>query len=187
MTTMSKDNTEARDKRYRIIGILTTISGVVSGVSIVFLMLHVVLNVVGRHFFETPIPGTLEFSQYWYIAAIVFFGLAIAQRRDEHISAPILFDRLSPGLKTEFTIVGGGLTVLLLFAIAWWGWQEAAAQMALGATGTVSNIAIWPPRFFVTIGCVTFLLEYMFRIHATIEVARERSSSDVKNDAEGVK
>jgi TRAP-type C4-dicarboxylate transport system permease small subunit len=148
---------------YRTAGLLTTITGTVGRIGVVLLMLHVVADVVMRFAFDTPIVGTLEFSQFWYLIVIAFLGLALAERRDDHIAAPILFDRLSTQMKKEFTVIGSVLTIVLLLAIAWWGWEEAVTQMDQEAAGIVSGLAIWPPRFLVPIGAVAFAIELLLR------------------------
>src|SRR5699024_1779201 len=138
---------------------LTNFFGVLGGIGIVMLMLHVVLDVSLRFLLNKPIQGTLEFSQFWYMPIIVFLGLAIAERTDQHISAPIVYDRLSPRLKIELTIVSTVLSVALLIGFAWYGYQEALTHLQQRSAGIVSEVPIWPARFLVPIGCVMFALE----------------------------
>jgi len=138
--------------------------GLTGGLGVLSLMLHVVLDVAMRSLFNQPAPATLEVSQFWYMPLIVFLGLAIAERTDQHISAPIVYDHLSSRLKLEFTIIGTALSVALLVGMAWYGFEQAMTLMKQGAIGIGSGVPIWQPRFLVPLGSILFALELTARL-----------------------
>lgn len=138
---------------------ITNFVGILGGLGILFLLFHVVADVVSRFALNKPINGTLEISQYWYMPIIVFLGLAMAERTDQHISAPIVYDRLKPRLRIEFSFISMVLSVLLLAGFAWYGFEEAVTLMEQGASGIVSHVPIWPTRFLVPFGSLLLALE----------------------------
>ncbi len=154
---------------------ISSMFGVIGGLGVLLLMLHVVLDVAMRYLFNQPAPATLEVSQFWYMPLIVFLGLAIAERTDQHISAPIVYDHLSPKLKLEFTILGTALSVALLAGMAWYGFEQAMNLMKQGAIGIGSGIPIWQPRFLVPLGSALFALELIARL--VRHISEYRSSS----------
>ncbi len=137
----------------------TGVVGIIGGIGILLLLFHVVGDVVARFAFNKPFNGTLEISQYWYMPIIVFLGLAMAERTDQHVSAPIVYDRLKPRLKIEFSVISMLLSVLLLIGYAWFGFEEAMTLMRQGAAGIVSEVPIWPTRFLVPFGSLLLALE----------------------------
>lgn len=174
------DSREAEDlesTRPTLLGRLTNFIGIIGGTGILLLLVHVVSDVVGRFALNKPIVGTLEISQYWYMPIIVFLGLAIAERTDQHISAPIVYDRLRPRLKIEFSFIAMVLSVILLLGFAWYGFEEAMTLMRQGAAGIVSQVPIWPTRFLVPIGSTLFAFEiiakFISQAQQLNQVARE--------------
>lgn len=155
--------TMPRSPLERGIARLTNLFGYIGGAAVALLMIHVVIDVGGRLLFNSPAPATLEVSQYWYMPLLVFFGLPLAARVHEHISAPIIFDRVSPRLQVEFTIIAGVITVGILLAMAWFGWEEAITLMDQNALGIASGIPVWPPRFVVPLCSLLFAAEVVLR------------------------
>lgn len=129
-----------------------------------FLLGTVLTDVTLRFVFNQPIAGSIEYVSYWYMVAIAFCGIALAERYGEHIDAPLVFDRLPRSLRREFDIVSRVLFVILLVAIAWWGWQEALRQYDLGERGGAAGVAIWPGRFLVPLGATACAFEVIIRL-----------------------
>lgn len=128
------------------------------------LMIHVVLDTFLRYAFNSPLPGTTEYVQHWYMVGIAFLGFAVAERRGEHIEAPLIFDRLPPTLQREFTFVSVLLTIGVLLFIAWWGWEQAMTQLERGERGGAARTTIWPTRFFVPLGALALAIELIPRL-----------------------
>lgn len=164
----------------RTIARLSHFFGYLGGVAVALLMIHVVIDVGGRMIFNSPAPATLEVSQYWYMPLLVFCGLPLAARVHEHISAPIVFDRVAPKLQLEFTLIGAVITVAMLLAMAWFGLEEALTLMGQGATGIASGIPIWPARFIVPLASLLFAAEVM--VHAVSAIADFRTAAQTPVD-----
>lgn len=157
---------------------ITNFVGILGGVGVLLLLFHVVADVVARFAFNKPINGTLEISQYWYMPIIVFLGLAMAERTDQHISAPIVYDRLKPRLKIELSCISMILSVLLLAGFAWYGFEEAVVLMEQGAAGIVSQVPIWPTRFLVPFGSLLLALEIIAKFIAQVKQLRRAAQEE---------
>lgn len=125
---------------------------IAAATAIAIMMGLTVVDVVMRHVFGSPIKGVYEYV-YLLFVAVVFFGLAYAQRRNDHIQIGILFDRLPRKLRYPTT---GVILVLSLgiFALVTWQsgikalWALEMGDTILGATPVLT----WPSRLAVTIG-----------------------------------
>ncbi len=167
----------------RTIARVTNLFGLVGGLGVALLMFHVVYDIGGRLFFNKPAVATLEISQYWYMPILVFFGLPLAERVHEHISAAIVYDRLSPRMKMEFTVIATVITVAILVAMAWFGYEEAMTLMHQKATGIASGVPIWPMRFVVPICSLLFAAEVVLRAIRTFTELRLLQTADLEEGA----
>lgn len=158
----------------RAVAAASQIAGYLGGLGVIVLMLHVVTDVLLRFTVNMTVPGTLEISQYWYLPAAIFLGMAAAYRNDDHISAPIIYDRLSSRLQKELHTVAAALSIAFLLAMAWWGLDEAMTQMSQGAIGIGSGVSIWPPRFLVPIASILFAAEIVIRLLRDFDAGHPR-------------
>lgn len=149
--------------------------------AIIVMMFNVVLEVVLRTLFNSPIPGTLELVTFWYIVMISFIGMWLAQRRREHISVTLIFDRLTLRAQRIVAIAGNTLTAVLLVLFIWYGLQTAMRQAGLGEYTGATEFPIWPMRFVVPITLAAWLIVL---IAQTIEVIRNPEVLRVEHDPE---
>lgn len=133
--------------------------GLLSSIGVAMLMIHVVADVALRFWFNSPIHGTIEYVQYWYMIVIAYMAFGLTQQREEHIDAPVLAGRLSQRIQDQFAQVGRVLTLALLAIIAWTGWQEALKSMGMSEKGGAAGVIIWPTRFLVPLGALVFALQ----------------------------
>ncbi|WP_157983978.1 TRAP transporter small permease [Nesterenkonia muleiensis] len=161
----------------RIVAAASRAGGYLGGIGVMVLMLHVVADVALRFTVNRTMPGTLEISQYWYLPAAIFLGMAAAYSNDDHISAPIIYERVSSVLKREFHLIAAMLSIVFLLAMAWWGFEEAMTQMRQGAIGIGSGVSIWPPRFLVPLCSLLFASEIAVRLVRDLRAPRPGSGA----------
>lgn len=76
------------------------------------------IDVVGRYFFSTPLPGGYEIVQY-LMALSVFAALPLVTRAEGHLAIGLLTDRL-PGRARRFhRLLMLCITTLVLAFLAW--------------------------------------------------------------------
>lgn len=128
--------------------------------TVVIMMIHIILEVTFRSVFNAPIPGTLEWVQYYYIIIVSFVGMYVAQKRREHVSVTMITDRLGLRAKVIAILVGNLLTISTLIFFIWFGMQTALHQMEIGEVkGSGSSlVVVWPARFVVPITLTLFLI-----------------------------
>ena len=126
------------------------------------MMLHVTANALMRAFASSPIPNTLEITQYIYVPIIALLGFMAAQARGEHIVADLVAHYFPTRIRRAVLFFGYMLGVVVFFGFAWFGLEEAIHSRDIGKTAGVSTVVAWPVYFLVPIAfgvlCVQFLL-----------------------------
>lgn len=122
----------------------------------VAMMLHVVANALSRSLRNSPLHGTLEYTQYYYLPIIAFVGIVTAQRSKEHIEARLLFDHVPPRWQPFVQAGTDLLTLALSVTLAFYTFEMATESRDLGRTAGVSGITIWPATFAAPVGFVLF-------------------------------
>lgn len=123
------------------------------------------LDIVGRDFFNTPIPGVTEFVGL-SIVAIVFLQMANTLREDRHVANDLLLGWLAPRrprlallLQASYAAVGA---VLMAF-ITWYVWPIVRDDYEGGyyrGTAGVAEIPSWPFMAVVLVGAAVTCVQY---------------------------
>jgi TRAP-type C4-dicarboxylate transport system permease small subunit len=140
---------------------ISALVSVVAAVILILMMLHILINALGRYIFSAPIYGTNEVVTYWYLPAVVLIGFVAAHAQKEHIYVSILFDAIPRRNQTEYTVLSTLISALTCVAFAWFGLWEAAENLEIGAMAGNSTIIMWP---------ITFLVPVMFILLAMLLV-----------------
>lgn len=144
---------------------LIKILEIIAAAFIFVMMLHVLVNVVGRYAFNSPVRGTLEIVQYWYMPIVAFLGFIVAKHLNEHIEAPIIFDSLTWGNRRLLVIINALVAVATCLLFAYFTFfGQALHGLQIGATAGASTVPIWPVMFLVPIVYVTLSMQWAFDV-----------------------
>lgn len=151
----------------RAIDRISSFSGVVASAALAVMTVIVCYEVISRYIFNAPTTWVTEISTYLFVA-VVFLGLAEAQRANAHIQVEILVDRLGKENRAFIELVGLWLGVLFVTIAAWhtarFTFQEYIHDARdWGLLGTPQ----WLPQVPLTIGYMLFvaaLLRDIFRL-----------------------
>lgn len=168
----------------RLLNGVVTASGVLSAVAIAALMLNVIADSSLRFLFSTPIKGTLDYAQFWWMITIGFGALGLAHRQNEHIEATFLADLMPQRLRRYWIAVQGALLAAFLSLMMWYGLQAALSYHASGEYAAGSGVLIWPFRYWVPVGAAVFALALIVSVttrFATSAEAQEFSDDAIEN------
>lgn len=128
------------------------------------MMVITVADVVARRFFHGHVKGSYEYVSLLFVY-LIFFGLAIAQRRDAHITLGILYDRLPRKVRLPIEGVTLALSFILFSALTWYTAKSAWFNFLMGDTllGSI-QIVTWPSRVGVPVGCGMLALRLLVQI-----------------------
>ncbi|MBE1555175.1 TRAP transporter small permease [Sporosarcina limicola] len=130
---------------------LTSLQQLISNGLLIFMMLMISFDVIGRNFFNKPLAGTFEMTEL-SSALLVFFALAMTHRHGEHISIDFLVNKFPDKAKNilhgfiEFVI----FTTLVIMA----NHVFANATRIMGRMTTTSDLG-WPIYPFLYIATFT--------------------------------
>ncbi|MBA4392917.1 MAG: TRAP transporter small permease [Desulfobacca sp.] len=77
-------------------------------------------DVVGRSFFNKPLTGTFELSEYM-LAVIILLSAAYTQQIKGHVSVDFLTSRFSPKIQRTLQVLTIGLSLLIMTIVVWQG------------------------------------------------------------------
>jgi TRAP-type mannitol/chloroaromatic compound transport system permease small subunit len=144
----------------RAIGRLTGLFGILAAVGVVMLVLNIVVDVAGRLLFNSPFPGTIEYTTYWWMPTLALLAFAFTEKRQEHIKVTILLDALPPRMRQIVEGVFGLLATALLVALVYYTWHDAMRSYNFGeVTASSPPVAVWPFRFVAVAGMAMIALQ----------------------------
>ena len=111
-------------------------------------------DALGRYLFNSPIPGTGELIEDYFMIALIFLPLSYSFMQEGHVHVTML-ERFFPG-RVKFLI--GKFNLILSFAlfalIAVAGWRGFAEAWRIDEISTSSiGYPMWPCYVMVPVGC----------------------------------
>jgi TRAP-type C4-dicarboxylate transport system permease small subunit len=100
-----------------------SVLALVSGLAIFSLMLLAVVSVSGRHFFNMPIPGYVDWIEQ-VMPLIAFMGIAYTQRNGGHIRMDMLVAKLSGRALWLFEWLTSLCVLVLILLLIWGSWSH---------------------------------------------------------------
>jgi TRAP-type C4-dicarboxylate transport system permease small subunit len=122
-----------------------------------FMALIVVLNVLGRYFFHTPLPATIEIVGLG-AAVMISFSLFSSQFWERNISVPIVVEKLGPKALKVFTATSLALSLCIVAVFVYTEFGFALEMLEKGEKTSVLRMPLGPFRLVWTLGCVLIFL-----------------------------
>lgn len=110
--------------------------GISGGVAIAF------TNVVARYVFDSSLTWASELTVYFFLWS-VFFGAAYCFKQDAHINVSILLEKTSPATAKFFMLLSHTITLIFLFAVAYYGYQYVLFVHELEEVSIDLEIPMW--------------------------------------------
>ena len=149
---------------------LSRIAGYLATGVLGLLMVLTVANVILRDFFDKPIMGTPELSEFMMVL-VIFLALAWCAITRKHVKVELIVNRFSPRIQA----ILNGITLLLtlgVFVII--TWQSALESMVVYDTTSLLRIPHTPFYWIMTFGLGLFCLSIIVLIIENIIEARKR-------------
>jgi TRAP-type C4-dicarboxylate transport system permease small subunit len=145
----------------------------VAGIALMLMMLHVVIDVAGRVFFNHPLNGTTEIVAGYYMVAVIFLPLGFVAHHEGHIKVELFTRALSPRRLAWLEAAVGIASVAFLL---WFTWESiVSAQNSLETDEqwetAADLVTIWPSRWIVPIGLAVMTVYLILRLVDDIRAA----------------
>ncbi|SNY92352.1 TRAP-type C4-dicarboxylate transport system, small permease component [Cohaesibacter sp. ES.047] len=113
-----------------------------------------VIDVIGRYFFNAPLPGAFELTQI-LLADLVLAALPMTTFKDSHVEVDLLSHFWSSETYLRIGRFGAAVTAMVFFVLSW---NVGVHGMKLFEDGAVTNdlsLPIWPAA---VLGAITYLV-----------------------------
>ena len=133
------------------------------GLILTAMMILVTCDVIARFFFNHPIHGATEITEFMMVG-MFYFTLAYTQGVKHNIKVEVIITHLSPKAKQIAEFVTYFLGLLLFALITWQGVRSAADAWAIGEiTFGLVELPLFPAKVLVPIGsfmlCLRFIMD----------------------------
>lgn len=152
------------------------LSAIAGGILLTSMMLLVTADVIGRFFFDHPIHGTTEITEF-IMVAMLYLTLAHTQAVKAHINVDIFFVFFPERAREVFHLIGCLLGFFLFGLIAWQG--TLAALKAWRFWETTFGVIPFPlfyAKVFVPIGSALLCVRYLIDMGRGISILRKGTS-----------
>ena len=142
--------------------------------------LHVAAEIVGRRFFNYPIPGTIEIVAYFYMVAVSFLPLGFCQAKGEHVSADAFVSVIPRSLRPYAEWLGKMLSVIVCLILLWATTDMAIRQTLLGEAvrSAYFDIPVWLSRWLVPLGLLSMVLVMLAQMFMPKEMQERHEQSE---------
>jgi TRAP-type C4-dicarboxylate transport system permease small subunit len=127
-------------------------------------------DVISRGFFNKPIPGTLELSEYM-LSIIILLGAAYTQQVKGHVGVDFMTKRFSEKTRGIIEIITTLLCMFIIIIMIWQGFVEGIQEKTVS---DMLRVPQWPFRLLVAVGGFLLLLEFLVDLLSTIMKMEKR-------------
>lgn len=153
---------------------LSRLSGVLSTLLILLILVLVLYAICQRYILDTPLVWGDEVLGYLLVAAVMF-GAAEALRRNDHISIDIASKRLPKKFSPYLTLWSYLAVVLFSVVLGWSTWKSITFAYDFGSysAGHI-EIATWIPEVPMFLGAILIGLVAISRLLETLAGAADQ-------------
>lgn len=159
-----------------IIARIVKTAGMASTVLLIIMMLLTVVDVILRYFFDSPIHGSMELTEYLMVC-VGTLGLAWCALEGGHIKVDLIVSRLSQRKQNFINSFNYVLLIGVSGLIAWQTFVRAGTVQRLGVASAMLDIPRWP---FVLVVSFSYLLLFVTAVVLLIYAISALMSKAVK-------
>lgn len=130
----------------------STVLCVIGAVVLLTMMAFTFVDVLCRYLFNEPLPGGFEVTELM-LAVLIFTGLPMVSRLDQHIVVDILDSAIPAWLVRPQRLIVSLVSALCLIVLAWRLWIKAAESAAYGATNVTLKVPMAPFVYYMSVLC----------------------------------
>jgi len=151
----------------------------VSATAILLLFLLVVVDVVGRYFFNRPISGSNDIGEL-LLVPIAFCAVGFTQLMKEHVRVTLIHSKLPPKgqaiVDAVMFLLGAAVWGLVAWNMGERAWEMTTATYVSSSSSPVLRIPNLPFVYVIAVGSLLFCLQLLAdSVRAMAEVKRRGS------------
>lgn len=155
---------------FKILNPLTRAIFYISITCLAIMMFLTAIDVMGRYFFNSPIIGAFEITEYLMVllmaGAFAYTGIT-----EGHVVVELVTDRLPKRTQAILLCITSFLSMALLTFITWQGFIYIGDNISSKVSSATLQIPSWPFVLILAIGFTIFLLVLVFQFLQNIHKA----------------
>ncbi len=132
--------------------LLNTLCGALAAIALFAIMVLTFVDVGGRKFFATSLPGALELTEILMVA-VIFAALPLVSLRGEHVTFDSLDALLPPWLRRAQQVLVDLACAAMLAFVAWLMWTKAGNLAQYGDITARLKIPLAPFVYAMSVLC----------------------------------
>lgn len=134
-----------------------------AGITILCLVLFTVIQILGRKFFNAPLPGFIDWVEQ-FMAVFALLGIAYCQRLGGHIRMDILISHFRGRLLWFSEIIGTLLLILVVSVLIYGSFYHFLRAYEHGDSSIDIALPLWPAKLLVPIALSLLLLRLLLQL-----------------------
>lgn len=143
----------------------------IAAFSILSLMFLAVAQVLGRLFFNTPIPGFIDITEQ-AMAIFAFAGVAYCQRVGGHIRMEIVLGKLRGRALYICEMIGVIVIAFTVALLIWGSWYHFDRSWSIGDSTMDIRLPTWPSKLVIPVALSLLLLRLLMQIYGYARLVR---------------
>ncbi len=136
----------------------------VAAASILLLMLLAVVQILGRLFFNTPVPGFIDITEQ-AMAVFAFCGVAYCQRVGGHIRMEIVLGELKGRTLWICEMTGVILIAVVVALLIWGSLFHFDRAWSIGDSTIDIRLPTWPSKLVIPVALSVLFLRLLLQIY----------------------
>jgi TRAP-type C4-dicarboxylate transport system permease small subunit len=125
--------------------------GLLGAFTMIGLMMLTVADVFLRKFFNAPILGSFEITEF-LLVVLVFFAIPWAALKKANVKVDLIVGKLSQRVQAAFSSVTCLLSLIVTAFFGWYTIPQAVYILKLGSVSDMLEIPVYPFYFVVAFG-----------------------------------
>ena len=136
---------------------------------IFLLMLFMVAEVLGRRFFNAPIPGAIDWIEV-SMASFAFLGAAYCQRLNGHIRMELLISNLRGRVLWVVETCATAAAIVYIFVIVRRSFLHFLRAYEIGDSTIDVQLPVWPSKLLVPVALALLLVRLVIQLWGYIRL-----------------
>jgi TRAP-type C4-dicarboxylate transport system permease small subunit len=149
----------------RLFELLTRLLGWIAGLTVLFMMFHVMIDVIGKYVFNAPLPGTAEVVAAYYMIGCVFLPLAWVEASGGSIVVEVIYEKVPVSAQKVMLVAADVVSAVYYAVLGWFSWEVAARAYDINETvDGIWRITTWPAKFLLPFGFALVVVILILRV-----------------------
>ena len=157
---------------------LESFLALLGGITIFFLVLLAVFNILGRWFFSLPVSGYIDWVEQ-SMAVFAFFGIAYCQRLGGHIRMDIVVSVLKGRVLWISEFVSTFLMLIISLALVYGSYLHFLRAFQNGDSSMDISLPIWPAKLVVPFALSVLSVRLILQLWGYLRAIKENAVSPV--------